>query len=202
MSDSQSTQCASGQPSALSHSISISSPLSCHQPTADDPHSSCRHQQQQQPQPLSPLSAHPLSSSNKQPKPSTSSSHTVSLPPPLTLTPSSFRRLRGFAAIDRLAHSAQVQLLKRSPSSLSTSIWKPRTAVLAFGCLRLYHVTSASPLLCPSQLRLRETDGLSLNYAHIDVVGYDSTTSLYIIRLLSAVSFKQSVIIPHGAGTS
>ena len=199
MSDSQSTQCTSGQPSAFSHSLSISSPLSCHQPTADDPHSSCHNQQQLslQPQPVSPLLQPTLSTSNQRPTSPPSPSPAVSLPPPLTLSPSCFRRLRGFSSVDRISHYAHVQLLKRSPSSLSTSIWKPRIAALAFGCLRFYHVAPASPLVCPSQPHLRETDGLSLNYAYIDVVGYDSSTSLYIIRLLSTVSFKQSVIIPH-----
>ena len=200
MSDSQSTQCTGGQPSALSQSISISSPLSCHQPTSDDPHSSCRdqlQQQQHQQQPASPLSVHTLSTSTPQPTSPPSPSPAVSLPPPLILTPTSFRRLRGFSPIDRVAHHSYVQLLKRSPSSLSTSIWKPRVALLAFGCLRLYHVTSAPLLSCPSQPQLRETDGLSLNYCFVDVVGYDSTTSLYIIRFLPTVSFKQSLVIPH-----
>ena len=199
MTDSLSTEVTNGQPSALSHSISTSSPLSCHQPATDDSHSSCHNQQQhqQQPQSVSPLSIPPLSNSDQQPASPPSPAAAVSLPPPLTVSPSCFRRLRGFSPIDRIAHHCHVQLLKRSPSSLSTSIWKPRIALLAFGYLRLYHITAGHPLACSSQPLIRETESLSLNYAHIDVVGYDSSTSLYIVRFLSTVSVKRAVVTPQ-----
>ena len=196
MSDSQSTQLTSGQPSALSNSLSASSPLHCHPTAVDAEHSSCANQHLQQPHPV-PRSFQAHSTPDQHHSSPPSPSPAVSLPPPLTVTPSAFRRLRGFSSVDRVAHQCHVQLLKRSPSSLSISIWKPRIALLAFGCLRLYAVRTASPLSCSSHWQLRETDGLSLNYAHIDVVGYDNATSLYLVRLLPAVSFKHETVVPH-----
>ena len=148
------------------------------------------------------------------PSPSSPTSHTSPPPSPfpqlssstLPLSPLSLRRLRGFSSIDRVSHCGPVLVLKRSPSSLSLSIWKLRTAALCFGSLSLFRISSApsstspssptspssssslslsSALLCSASHAVVETERLSLNYACLDLVGYDSASSLYTLRILT-----------------
>ena len=154
--------------------------------------------------PSSAASKHPSGPSLRPPSPtsalSLTSSPTFSPPfsslPPLSI--SALRRLRGFSTVDRLYHSGHVLLLKRSSSPLSLSVWKLRTAVLAFGSLTFFRVATSPPapslpsFLCASTPTVAERLRVSLNYACLDLVGYDPSSSLYILRLLSDVSSTPS----------
>ena len=174
------------------------------------------------PSPSSPLSSLTSPSPSPFPPPSSSSSS------PLPLSPSRLRRLRGFSPIDRISHCGPVLVLKHSPSPLSLSIWKLRTAALCFGSLVLFRLSSSPPsspsssssssspsphhpspsflfpsrLCSPSLQSIIETQRISLNYACLDLVGYDSHSSLYTLRILTDLHHSHSHTSPYPPHTS
>ena len=152
--------------------------------------------------PPSPSSTPSVSSASASRSPRQASS---TLFPPVSV--GALRRLRGFASVDRLSHCGHVYLLKQSPSSLSLSLWKLRTAALAFGSIAFFRVSSsavsdptaarpslASALLCSAAFTVVETDRLSLNYACLDVVGYDPASSLYLLRVLTELHSSHAAL--------